>query len=84
MISEMCELMLEAYSVFDDSVSQLDAETAHFVRLLRFFQGFFLLNSDSLNDHDNRKVRNKFTATIQMLRNGSAVKETVETTNSRS
>ncbi len=76
--------MLEAYSVFDDSASQLDAETAHFVRLIRFFQGFFFLNSDSLNDHDNKEVRNEFTAIIQMLRNESAVKKIMKTTNSRS
>ncbi len=84
MISEMCELVLEAYSVFDDSASQLDAETAHFVRPIRFFQGFSLLDSDSLNGRDNREVRNESTAAIQMLRNGFAVKEAVRTTDSRS
>jgi len=76
--------VLEAYSVFDDSASQLDAETAHFAWPIRFFQGFSLLNSDSLNDHDNRGVRNESTAAIQMLRNGSAVKEAAGTTDSRS
>ena len=70
-----------AHSGFDDLTSQLDAELAHFVRLIRFFLDFSLLNNDSLNDHDNREVRNEFTAIIRMLRNASAVKETV---NSRS